>query len=270
MPADATRIAVIGLGEAGRVFAAGFAARGAQVAAYDLRPPADPPAGVELAATARAAVTDAELVVSLVGAASAAEVAETAFPELAPGAVFADFNTAAPDAKGALADRAAELGVAFADVAVLAPVLRAGVDAPLIASGAGAARAARLLGPLGVPIEVVGDRAGDAAGLKLLRSVFMKGLAGVVLESLAAAASRDADGWLRGQIAAELGPAGGDLVDHLVEGTRRHARRREHEMRAARAYLDELGTPSWMTAGAIEWLHATAHATARAGEASAH
>jgi hypothetical protein len=69
---------------------------------------------------------------------------------------------------------------------------------------------------------------------------------------------------MRGQIAAELGPAGAPLVERLVDGTRRHAHRREHEMRDVQAYLESLGAPSWMTAGAIEWLHAVD----RAGEAS--
>ena len=54
----------------------------------------------------------------------------------------------------------------------------------------GAARFAELFEPLGMPVEVVGPEAGDAAGLKLLRSVFMKGVAAAALESLAAAACR--------------------------------------------------------------------------------
>ena len=260
----AVRIAVIGLGEAGRIFAQGFAARGAAVSAFDVAPPTESLTGVELLPSISAAVADAELVVSLVGASAADAVAAEALGHLAGGAVLADFNTASPDAKAACAARAAERGALFADVAVLAPAHRAGAATPLIASGSGAVRVAELLGPLGSPIEVVGERAGDAAGLKLLRSIFMKGLAGIVLESLAAASRTGAEEWMRGQIEAELGPAAAPLVERLVTGTRRHARRREHEMRDVLAYLAELGTPSWMTAGAIEWLHATD----RAGEAS--
>jgi 3-hydroxyisobutyrate dehydrogenase-like beta-hydroxyacid dehydrogenase len=260
------RIAIIGLGEAGRIFAQGFAARGALVTAFDLTPPGDPLAGVAVSSSIAEAVADAEAVVSLVGAVAATAVAEEVLVHLAAGAVLADFNTAAPELKTGLAARAAERGALFADVAVLAPARRSGAETPLIASGTGAERLRGLLRPFGVPIESMGERAGDAAGLKLLRSVFMKGLAGVVLESLSAAASRGAEDWMRGQIAAELGPAGEELLERLLEGTERHAHRREHEMRAVRAYLDELGTPSWMTAGAIEWLHAVD----RAGEASVH
>ena len=41
--------------------------------------------------------------------------------------------------------------------------------------------------PLGMPVEVVSERPGDAATLKLLRSVFMKGIAAAAIESLEAA-----------------------------------------------------------------------------------
>ena len=48
-----------------------------------------------------------------------------------------------------------------------------------------------------MPVEVVGSEPGDAAGLKLVRSVFMKGLAASVLESVEAAKRRGAEQWLR-------------------------------------------------------------------------
>ena len=59
-----------------------------------------------------------------------------------------------------------------------------GVGTPALASGDGAERFAELVRPFGMPVEVVGSEPGDAAGLKLLRSVFMKGLAASVLESI--------------------------------------------------------------------------------------
>jgi len=250
------RIAVIGLGEAGRIYARGLAERGATVTGFDVRPPADALPGVAVAATAVDAVREAEVVLSLVGASGARAVADSVLPELAADAVLADLNTGAPADKLAIAEEAEAHGRLFADVAVLAPVPRAGAETPLITSGAGAEKLVERLRPLGVPIEVVGERAGDAAGLKLLRSVFMKGLAGIVFESLSAASRSGAVDWMRGQITAELGARGEPLVQRLIEGTNQHAVRREHEMRDVKAYLESLGAHSWMTDGAITWLHA--------------
>jgi 3-hydroxyisobutyrate dehydrogenase-like beta-hydroxyacid dehydrogenase len=247
------RIAVLGLGEAGSIYACGLAEAGAEVVGFD--PLVEqPPIGVTRAASLRNAVAGADLVLSLVGARAAAEVLDAALPGLSPAVTYADFNTAGPDLKRALASRATEAGIRFADVAVMAPVPRAGIRTELFASGSGAAAVTDALGSFGIPIRVVGADAGDAAGMKLVRSVFMKGLAALVLESLAAADGLGVTAEVRAQIAGELGPDGDALVQRLLDGTRRHAARREHEMIDARAMLVELGTPTWMTEGTLAWL----------------
>jgi 3-hydroxyisobutyrate dehydrogenase-like beta-hydroxyacid dehydrogenase len=247
------RIAVLGLGEAGRIYASGLVEQGHQVSGYD--PFADTaPAGVEFAHDAAAAVRDAPLVLSLVGAGAAAGALDGALPGLAPGTLYADMNTGSPEQKRELEAVAAASGVRLVDVAVMSPVPRRGLLTPLLASGAGAEDLVRILSAMSVPARVVGEEAGGAAAMKLLRSVFMKGLAGVVLEALAAAERTGHEGWLRGEIAGELGPDGEALVDRLVTGTRQHAARREHEMEDVQAYLASIGAQHWMTDGTIEWL----------------
>lgn len=247
------QIAVLGLGEAGSVYAAGLAQRGARVVAAD--PVAsDPPAGVRLAPGVAAAVTGAELVLSLVGAGAAATVLESALADLPAGAVYADMNTGGADAKQRFAALAADRGVLFADVAILAPVPRARLQTPLLVSGTGAAALCALLARFDIPVTDLGADAGLAASLKLLRSVFMKGLAGLVFEGLSAADRIGARDWLQSQIAAELGPDGEALVQRLLDGTVLHAGRRETEMRDALGYLQSLGASAWMTEGTVRWL----------------
>jgi 3-hydroxyisobutyrate dehydrogenase-like beta-hydroxyacid dehydrogenase len=89
-----------------------------------------------------------------------------------------------------------------------------------------------------MPVEVVSDTPGDAATLKLLRSVFMKGIAAAAIESLDAAEAAGHAEWLRGEIAEVIGEP---FLDRLLEGSRRHAARRVDEMEAAQALLVELG-----------------------------
>jgi 3-hydroxyisobutyrate dehydrogenase-like beta-hydroxyacid dehydrogenase len=247
------RIAVLGLGEAGSIYARGLAEAGAEVVGFDpvVGPP---PTGVTRAPSIQDAVAGADLVLSLVGARAAADVFDAALPGLSPAVTYADFNTAAPDLKRTLASRATEAGIPFADVAVMAPVPRGGIRTELFASGPGAAATAEALSTWGVPIRVVGTAAGDAAGLKLVRSVFMKGLAALVFESLAAAEQLGTAAEARAQIAGELGPEGDALVQRLLDGTQAHAARREHEMADARALLADLGSPAWMTDGTLAWL----------------
>ncbi|BDZ46210.1 NAD(P)-dependent oxidoreductase [Naasia aerilata] len=251
------RVAVLGLGEAGSLYAQGFAARGATVIGFD---PAVSvaPEGVGLAADAPSAVRDADVVASLVGASAAPAVARSVLAHLAPGAVFADMNTGSPEDKRRMAAEAEAAGVAFADVAIMAPVPRAAELTPLLVSGPGAARLRELWSGLGVPVTVAGPEAGDAAGLKLLRSIFMKGLAALIFESVTAAERLGSGEWIRDQIAGELGPDGAALVERLVSGTRQHAERREHEMRDVEGFLGSLDSPAWMTASTVRWLHAIA------------
>lgn len=251
------RVAVVGLGEAGSIYSADLAARGTSVTGADPRV-STPPPGVVLAPDIATCVAHADLVLSLVGAKDATSVLADALPAMDPSAVFADLNTAAPEHKRRLATMAAERGIRFVDVAILAPVPRARIDTPLLLSGAGAQHLLPMLTGWGIPAHAVGPEAGIAAGHKLLRSVFMKGLAALVLESTTAAEQFGARDWVRDQIASELGDSGDAIVRHLLEGTERHAVRREAEMRDAQSFLQSLGAAHPMTDGTIAWLHAAA------------
>lgn len=247
-----TTIAILGLGEAGRLYARGLRSEGAEVRGYDPFIRVDDPEIVQHAEMADA-LRGADIVFSLVGANAAVAAAGQALPHLGAGVVYADLNTASPEVKTLVAADAAARGVFMADVAVLAPVPRSGHRTALLASGPGAGRLAELLAPLGVPITTVGEKPGDAARFKLLRSVFMKGLAALVIEGLGAARALGAEQWLSDQMASELGPEGTALVERLVSGTYIHAQRREHEVRDALAVLEDAGAPADMTRATLAW-----------------
>lgn len=228
-------IAVLGLGEAGARLALDLAAAGVEVRGYD------PRRGVELPGVARApdpasAVAGAQVVLSVNSAAAARAAAEGARPALGSGSVFADLNTASPSLKRELA--ALVGGDAFADVALLGAVPVRGLRTPALASGAGARAFADALRPFGMPVEVVSAQAGDAAARKLLRSVFMKGLAAAAIESLDAAGAAGQAAWLESEIAGVIGI---ELLQRLLDGSHAHAARRVDEMEAASELLAELG-----------------------------
>jgi NAD binding domain of 6-phosphogluconate dehydrogenase/Domain of unknown function (DUF1932) len=240
-------IAILGLGEAGGRIAGDLVSAGAEVRGYD-PVVAAAPAGVSVAGDPARVVSGCTVVLALTTAASAVAAAESALPGLSPGALYADLNTASPALKREVAALVADAGGVFADVALLGPIPTRGLRAPALASGPGARAFADLLGPLGMPVEVVSNRVGDAAVMKLVRSVFMKGLAACTIESLRAAEAAGHGAWLEGEIAGILG---GPLLERLVEGSRAHAARRVEEMEAAAALLSELGVePRVATASA--------------------
>jgi len=230
------RVAVLGLGEAGGRIAADLREAGCEVHGWD---PARPEASVESDA---AAVRGADVVLSVNAAAVALDVARGVAGELGD-ALYADLNTASPALKRELA----AVVPFFADVALLGVVPATGLRTPALASGAGARRFAELFRPLGMPVEVVEN----AAGLKLIRSVFMKGVAVAAIESLEAAVKVGATDRVRAEIAGVIGEP---LLDRFLEGSRAHAVRRTEEMRAAAAYLEELGVTPRVAQAAADWL----------------
>jgi 3-hydroxyisobutyrate dehydrogenase-like beta-hydroxyacid dehydrogenase len=247
------KVAVVGLGEAGAIYARGLRDAGFQVSGYDPYTKLDE-VGIVQYRDLVDAVDGADLVITLVGA-TAAEAVTTGILEcLAPRTLLADFNTGGPELKAELGRASVVRGVRFVDVAVLAPVPRAGVRTPLMASGSAADAFTELFAATGAPVESIGGEPGDAAARKLIRSVFMKGLAAVILESVGAAEASDCGPWLRDQIAAELAGDPHALIDRLIDGSRAHATRRIHEVEDARHYLESINRPSWTMQAAHSWL----------------
>ena len=204
----APTFALLGLGEAGTAIAADLVAAGATVRGWD--PVREAPDGVVPARDELDAVSEAEIVLSLNSAAVAVDAAAAAAPGLDADAVYADLNTAAPAVKRAAAEAS---GAAFADVALLGPVPGNGVHTPALASGPGAERFAAALEPLGMPVTGLGPEVGAASARKLARSVFAKGLAAAVGESLEAARRLGCEDWLHAELEAALTKADARYLD---------------------------------------------------------
>jgi 3-hydroxyisobutyrate dehydrogenase-like beta-hydroxyacid dehydrogenase len=244
-------VAVLGLGEAGGELARDLAEAGAVVRVYDPVVPA--PAGTTPAASEADAATGADLVLSVNSAAASVDALRAGVTGAGVGA-WADLNTASPGTKRRLAELAAGHDVAFADVAIMAPVPGRGLRTPMLASGGAAADVAAILNALGASVDVLDGPPGLAAERKLLRSVFFKGLAAAVVEALEAGRAAGCEDWLRANIAEELTRADQSTVDRLVDGSHRHAVRRAHEMAAAGQMLGELGVEPTVTAATHELL----------------
>jgi 3-hydroxyisobutyrate dehydrogenase-like beta-hydroxyacid dehydrogenase len=244
------KLGVLGLGEAGGAIAADAAAAGATVRGWDPDPERDAP-GIERVTGPEGAAEGTDAVLSVNAAAAALDAARSVADRLARDQVYADLNAAGPPLKRAVADVVAP--AAFADVALMGTVPKHRIRTPALASGPGAERFAELLRPLGMPVDVLGPEPGEAATRKLLRSVFMKGLAATCIESVRAARAAGCEDWMRAEIGGVLDAA---LLERLLAGSERHATRRIHEVRDARELLAELGVEARVAAAAEEWLAA--------------
>ncbi len=246
-------VGFFGLGEAGSLISADLAAAGASVTGYDPAPGPVPP-GVRRVEDPRAAVAGADLVIAVTAAADAMGALTQALDAIPAGAVYADLSTASATRKRELAAVAAGGSLAFVDVALMAMVPGNGLFTTSLASGPGAQRYVAMLTPAAVPVEPVGEEAGRAATRKLLRSVVMKGLPGLIIESMRAAeaAGLVAETWQN--LAAQLGALDAGFVRRLLAGTDTHSVRRLAEMEAATELLESLGVDPLMTRATTESL----------------
>lgn len=254
MPAP--RLAFIGFGEVGKLFARQFRAAGVEaIAAYDIlfdRPDvADAKraearaTGVRDAASAADAAAGADVIFSAVTADAVADVAREARAYAKAGQLFVDVNSAAPETKRAAADELMAAGAHYIEAAVMAPVAPKGIATPILAGGPQAEAAAALLNPLGMAIRPVATEYGRASATKLSRSIMIKGIEALICDSAKAARA-----WgVADDVFASLndtfpGTDFAKLADLMAGRVRQHGVRRAAEMREAADMLDDLGVNS--------------------------
>ncbi|HSW23019.1 MAG TPA: DUF1932 domain-containing protein [Burkholderiaceae bacterium] len=170
---------------------------------------------------------------------------------LRAGALFADLSSASP---ASIRESAALFAAQdHVDVAIMGAVSIHGHRTPLLASGPGAARLHALLQPLGFDIECMPRSAsGDATALKLLRSVFTKGMDAVVMECLLAAEAAGLRDPLLRQMADLDRSTTRELIEMFVRTHAPAATRRLHETQAVSVQLTELGIDPIMTRAVLQ------------------
>lgn len=272
---NAWRIGLIGYGEVGRIFAAGLRDRASWTGAWDLKF-ADPALrGEPLAHAAMAGVVacdgmaalcaQADLVISAVTASHTLAVAEAAAPHLRPGSFFLDLNSASPGTKQQAAARVDAAGAHYVEAGVMTSVPPHGIRVPMLLGGAQAARLQPRLAALGLRATVAGERLGIASATKMCRSVMIKGLEALVIESYATARHYGVEDAMIATLQ-ETFPG----IDWSAQGAyffsrvAQHGRRRAEEMREVAHTVREAGFEPFMAA-AIARKHDWMAAQARAG-----
>lgn len=254
------RLGFIGFGEAAFHIAKGLAGAGlSPILAYDVA--ATSPA-VAATIAGRAAMAGVELVSSpaelallcdtllcATSAKYALSIAEQFAPLLVPGTVYADLNSASPGTKRAAAAAIANAGGLFADVAVMELVPPHGHRVPMTLSGPGATALHDRLSLYGARTSVLGPEPGAASALKMLRSIFMKGLTALLLETLTAGRKAGVDRQIMDSISGtiESRPLR-ESATLLITRTAIAAERRAAEMDEVVGTLEELGLDSTLAA----------------------
>jgi 3-hydroxyisobutyrate dehydrogenase-like beta-hydroxyacid dehydrogenase len=198
-------------------------------------------ANVRACDTLEEAVRGADLVISAVTASSAAGVAIDAAPFLRAGQIYLDINSVSPDTKLSIARSLGASPATFVEAAVMAPVAPQRIKSPMLLGGADAASAAERLGAIGMNVKPISERIGVASAIKMCRSIIIKGLEAITVESMFTARRYGAEKQVLESLAATYPGMGWDgaLPDYLISRVAEHGKRRAAEMReAAQAVAD--------------------------------
>ena len=235
-------IGFLGFGEAAYHMAKGLLLNGVeQIVAYDVmqetatsgtlihRRALD--SGVKLKATISEVTEKAKIIIAAVPSSATYSLFEQARPYLKRCQIYVDVSSSAPEIKAKIAQALQETDVLFVDAAMLGSLPKDAHRVPIVASGDGAEAFCAAMTPYGMHIHVIGERPGDASSVKLVRSIFMKGLAALMIEMLQAASAYQVSDEVIRSISTSMDniPFTAHL-DRLVVSTAIHAARRAKEL----------------------------------------
>ncbi|WP_137129050.1 DUF1932 domain-containing protein [Rhizobium sp. FY34] len=244
------RIGFLGYGEAGRAFHEGLTRPDLSVLAYDHALRGQANGDMRAAMTERGAavvetageLATADWIFSAVTAdQSLAAVADLA-SHLRRGHLLIDINSVSPERKRATASLVARSGADYLDMAVMAPVHPRRHATPVLIAGPLAEPLLPKLTALGFCAEIAGPTIGAATAIKMVRSLFVKGLEALTVETLLSAQASGCYDYVLASLSSSYpGLNWPDFAAYQFERTLRHGERRAAEMRESAETLAALG-----------------------------
>jgi 3-hydroxyisobutyrate dehydrogenase-like beta-hydroxyacid dehydrogenase len=255
-------IGLVGYGEVGRILAEDLRKQDFRVSAYDLK--LDGPSGAALRDHASAhgvALTSshadlaatADLIICAVTASQTVPAAEACAAALKPRSWFLDFNSASPGAKQRAAASIDSAGGRYVEGAVMTSVPPYRIKVPLLLGGNSARELAPLLNAIGFDAKVASDKLGVASATKMCRSIMIKGMEAMVIESFTTARAYGVEDAVIASLV-ETFPSidwekqGAYFFQRVID----HGRRRSEEVREVAETVREIGLTPWSAEGTAE------------------
>ncbi len=257
------RVGLVGYGEVGRILAEDLRGRGAaRIAAYDLKLGTDAETplrehaaehGVVLASSHAALAAGSDLLICAVTASQTVPAARSCAEGISRGTWFLDFNSASPGAKQGAAALIEAAGARYVEGAVMTSVPPYRIRVPLLLGGPHAAALAPPLAALGFNARVASERLGVASATKMCRSIMIKGLEALIIESLTAARAYGVEDAVLASLRETFpGIEWEKQAAYFFQRVIQHGRRRAEEMREAARTVEEAGLTPWSAAGTAD------------------
>ena len=234
------KLGLVGFGEIGSTLGAGLRKAGLEsIACYDKfafdGPYADliqeraRDVGVTLVRSNQELADASDLIFSVTPGASSLESADAFAPVLTDRHTFLDFASATPKIKQGVAEKLAKSGALVGDGSIEGTPLH-GYSMRMLSSGPAGERVRDWLVPWGMQIDFMGPKLGTASGIKILRSVLIKGIEALHDEMLLAARQYGIDEIVLASAAKTLARPWMDTVKSLTPSGAIHAKRRAEEL----------------------------------------
>ncbi|MDP1655873.1 MAG: DUF1932 domain-containing protein [Hylemonella sp.] len=257
-------IGLVGYGEVGKIFTRGLKAQtGRWVGAWDLKF-ADAATreaecghaaanGIEACASAAALCGQAHLIISAVTASNTLAVAQEVARSIRPGTLFLDFNSASPGTKAQCAALIDAAGGHYVEAGVMTSVPPYGIQVPMLLGGAKAAELAAVLNGWGMNATAVAEKIGVASAIKMCRSVMIKGLEALVIESYTTARAYGVEEHMIPTLFETFpGIDWNQQGAYFFSRVAQHGKRRAEEMRESANTVREAGFEPFMAAAIAE------------------
>ena len=257
-------IALIGYGEVGGIFGAALTQAGVRsVRAFDVKHEnaawlADArsrarQAGVSLASSAAEAVGDADLIICAVTAAATTTAAKDIAGVCGSGAFVLDVNSASPATKAECAALVERVGGRYIEAAVMSSVPPYGIRVPMLLGGPRAQLLQPTLAQLGFDASVGSETYGVVSAIKMCRSVVIKGLEALAIESFLTARRYGVER----EVLASLNETFPGFewerqATYLWRRVFQHGKRRAEEMREAAVTVADAGIEPRMAAATAD------------------
>ena len=260
------KLGFIGFGEVGFEMAKGLKQEGLEgILAYDVmqgHPVYGPlvqervqTSGVTLVSSPEAVLQNLDVVIVAVPGDKALETAKGIKSFLKEKTIYVDVSASSPEVKRNIWEEIKETGVSFVDGAMLGPLPVYQHKVPTLVSGSGSDDFLQIMSQYHMDLEKVSDIPGEATGIKLVRSIFMKGLPALFVEVLEAASLMKVDHLVLKSLAGTMNACSFEQTfNRLVTGSAIHAERRAHEMINVMSMLEGLNVKPTMSKATYERL----------------
>ncbi len=252
---NAASVGLIGYGEVGRTFAEDLRANHVEVHAYDVKTSTDLADhalkhGVTLHSDVGGVAKSSRFIISAVTASQAVPVAKSLVTSLHPNTFVLDVNSASPGAKQRAAALINGAGGRYVEAAVMTSVPPYRLRVPMLLGGEHAEAALPLLAQLGFVAQVSSSDLGVASATKMARSVMIKGMEAMVIESFTTARHYGVEDRLIASLAETFpGIDWEQQATYFFQRVIQHGRRRAEEVREVAVTVADAGLHPWSANG---------------------